>query len=629
MRLPAALINLEFLLTCLTLGFLAFLFVLVARRKDRRQIHNVFLVNMATIFLWSLGAVILQYGDLMGQPTRAWAVYLAYVGLILTPVGALLLGVVFARTRIRLAWKHALFLVIPALSLVLLFTNNLHHLFYRTIEYKTLTQAASLGDYFIVHTIYSYLCIVAGMGQLAYFSIKNAGFFSRQSIFILLGIIVSTAYNLLLTAQVIQGYFHTNVISFFITFLLFYFAILKFDFLNIVPIALQRVVDHISDSFLVIDRDGVIVDYNRTFTDTFGEALKIARKDRLDTLIERRGCTEEFAALLCDIREVLVRKERGSLDRTLTIQGQARHFSIEISILDDRGLDRTSIVLLKDITQVRNAMETIQRNNELLMEKERLASLGQMVGGIAHNLKTPIMSISGAVEGLRDLVDEYDGSVGDATVTEDDHHEIAREMRGWIDKIKPHCAYMSDIISTVKGQTAQFSATSSSATFTLDELLKRVDLLMKHELKRFHCEFQVAFETDPHLEMLGDISSLVQVFDNLILNAIHAYDGRSGVIDLAIREEGGQVVFAFTDHGKGIPQAVQERLFREMVTTKGKMGTGLGLFMSAATVRAQFNGRIWFTSTPGLGSTFYVAIPVLRPGRAPGEIAEVPSPTAT
>ena len=83
----------------------------------------------------------------------------------------------------------------------------------------------------------------------------------------------------------------------------------------------------------------------------------------------------------------------------------------------------------------KNQLDLIQSNQEILMEKERLATLGQMVGGIAHNLKTPIMSISGASEGLKDLIEEYYKSVGDSNVTVEDHHEIASDMNVWIEKI--------------------------------------------------------------------------------------------------------------------------------------------------------------------------------------------------
>ena len=97
-------------------------------------------------------------------------------------------------------------------------------------------------------------------------------------------------------------------------------------------------------------------------------------------------------------------------------------------------------------------METIKNNQDILMERERLAGLGQLIGGIAHNLKTPIMSIAGAVQGLENLIREYDESIDDPLVNSQDHHDIAKDMEEWIPKIRAHLEYMSDIITTVKGQ---------------------------------------------------------------------------------------------------------------------------------------------------------------------------------
>ena len=67
--------------------------------------------------------------------------------------------------------------------------------------------------------------------------------------------------------------------------------------------------------------------------------------------------------------------------------------------------------------------------------------------------------------------------------------------------------------------------------------------------------------------------------------------------------------FSIIDHGKGIPLPIQEKLFKEMVTTKGKDGTGLGLYMSYATIKANFGGNMQFQSEPGKGSTFTLSVP--------------------
>lgn len=255
-------------------------------------------------------------------------------------------------------------------------------------------------------------------------------------------------------------------------------------------------------------------------------------------------------------------------------------------------------------------IEQIENNQSMLMEKERLASLGQMIGGIAHNLKTPIMSISGAAEGLLDLTKEYDISIGDPSVTNEDHHEIVKDMNVWIEKIKTHTSYMSDVITAVKGQAVAFSETKSD-TFTVAELLTHVEVLMRHELKNALIELNTYVSVPNTLSIKGNINSLVQVINNIISNAIQSYKGESNKnIDFIITQKDNNVVFTVQDYGCGMPKKVQDKLFKEMITTKGKNGTGLGLFMSYSNIRAHFNGNMTFESKEGKGTKFDIIIPL-------------------
>ena len=255
-------------------------------------------------------------------------------------------------------------------------------------------------------------------------------------------------------------------------------------------------------------------------------------------------------------------------------------------------------------------LSQIENNQNMLMEKERLASLGQLIGGIAHNLKTPIMSISGATEGLTDLIKEYDESIGDPEVTTDDHHAIAKDMTEWVEKIKSYSEYMSDVITAVKGQAVTLSE-NETVSFDLDELVKRVNILMKHELKNALVTLNIHMNTDPKTIIHGDITSLVQVINNMISNSIQAYSGEPNkAIDFYINKRDKSVILSIQDYGSGLPESVQKKLFKEMITTKGKNGTGLGLFMSYSTIRAHFNGNITFETTKGKGTVFHIYIPV-------------------
>ena len=255
-------------------------------------------------------------------------------------------------------------------------------------------------------------------------------------------------------------------------------------------------------------------------------------------------------------------------------------------------------------------IEQIHNNQETLMERERLASLGQLIGGIAHNLKTPIMSISGATEGLNDLIKEYDASIGDPEVNNDDHHEIAKDMQNWVAKIKTHTEYMSDVITAVKGQAVNLS-NEEEVSFTIDELLKRVNILMKHELKNAIVYLNMSLKTNENTTIHGDINSLIQVINNMISNSIQSYQGKPEQnIDLIVERQENKLVISIKDYGSGIPKHIKDKLFKEMITTKGKNGTGLGLYMSYSTIRAHFKGTITVDSEEGKGSTFRIILPL-------------------
>lgn len=255
-------------------------------------------------------------------------------------------------------------------------------------------------------------------------------------------------------------------------------------------------------------------------------------------------------------------------------------------------------------------VEQIESNQEMLLEKERLASLGQMIGGIAHNMKTPIMSVAGAAEGLTELVGEYVASIDNPTVTNEDHKEIAKDMLDWITKIKTHTSYMSDIITAVKGQASQLAG-SEFSTFTLYDLVKKSDILVKHELKHSLVTLETKFECDPAIVLHGDINNLIQVLVNLIANACQSYNGQPNQkVQLVVDADDKNAYIYVIDNGCGMSQETQDKLFKEMVTTKGKNGTGIGLYMSYSTIKGNFGGDIEFESKENVGTTFKVTLPL-------------------
>lgn len=254
-------------------------------------------------------------------------------------------------------------------------------------------------------------------------------------------------------------------------------------------------------------------------------------------------------------------------------------------------------------------IETIKKDQIMLMERERLVSLGQMIGGIAHNFRSPIMSIAGYIEDLKDLVNEFKESLDNPCVLKEDYLDIADDMLKDLNNMKPYCSYMSDLLTAVRGQAVQLNA-STHYSFKIEEVITRIELLVNFELKKYNCKMNIELNVDPQLKINGEVSNLVQVLNNLIYNAIESYpEKEGGIIDFKVELIHDRLLLSIKDYGKGIPFDIQKKLFHQMVTTKGTKGTGLGLYMSYLTIKGRFSGDLYFESKENEGTTFYISIP--------------------
>lgn len=581
--------------------------IYVLRTKGRSQLKTIFCVDLICVLVICLGVI---FQDILSK-YFSWNPWnfenFIYIGTCFLPVAIFFTGLIFAKTKITFKKKYLLFFIVPALSLIVLWTNDYHHLFYKIYSYLYLSDC-KVGPYMIIHNIYSYTLLFLGVIQMVNVASKNSGFFSKQTLLIVVGISIPLITNILGTLKIIPMTVYITPISFAFTMLFFAFSIFKFNFLGVAPVALQTIVNRISDSYLVLNEDLLITDFNSTFLKTFNLSASDIREENI---LEFLSTHKQYDMNLPKLENSLNRVKHSS--ETIVFEQHFKkinkYFTVEINNILVKGNSLGILMLFKDITQHKLDMQALKDNQDILIERERLASLGQLIGGIAHNLKSPIMSISGATEGLTDLIKEYEESIVDKDVTIDDHLAIANDMKDWISKIKSYLEYMSDIITAVKGQAVALSENTVDS-FTVEELTKRVDILMKHELKKALITLNLDLKVPTSLMIHGNINGLVQVINNMISNAIQAYKGKEGqTIDLIITQEKNDVIVSVRDYAGGLPKEVQEKLFKEMITTKGKDGTGIGLFMSYSNIRAHFNGDITYSTEEGKGTIFNIILP--------------------
>lgn len=583
------------------------LLVYVLKIKNKTSLQNIFCLDLLCVFIICVG-VILQaiLSKLCNIPAINFENYI-YIGTCFLPVCILFTGKIFSNPNYKLKRIDLFTLIIPITSLIILWTNNFHHLFYKV--YSTNISKCVYGNWLIIHNIYSYTLLLIGIIYMIKASGKTSGFFSKQSLLIIAGMSIPIVVNVLGTFKIIPMSVFITPISFAFAMVFFALAIFKFKFLGIAPIALRTVVNRMSDSYIILNENYVVTDFNNTFLNIFKLKDENIRDKNIIKFLEHH---QDYGVDIAEFKQYL-NSVKGRTETVSFEQGILpfnKFFTVEINNIMDKNNFLGILILFKDITQHKQDIQTIQNNQDMLMEKERLASLGQLIGGISHNLKTPIMSISGAAEGLTDLINEYDASIGDPEVTNNNHHAIANDMREWITKIHSYTAYMSDIITAVKGQAVNLSENENNE-FTVDELFKRVNILMKHEISNASLTLTLDVQVPSTTTLVGDINSLVQVINNLITNAIQSYNGRKGEeIKVLAQKLDNNLIISVIDHGCGMTKEVQDKLFNTMITTKGKNGTGLGMFMSYSTIKGHFNGDITFETEVNKGTTFNVILPL-------------------
>jgi signal transduction histidine kinase len=262
-------------------------------------------------------------------------------------------------------------------------------------------------------------------------------------------------------------------------------------------------------------------------------------------------------------------------------------------VKDDEGSPIGAVMFFKDLTQV----EQLEERERL---RDRLASLGEMAAGIAHELKNPLAGI----EVMAGLLRRQVPPSGDA-------QSLLADI---ISEAKLANAIVVEMLEFVRPVRLQVERTD------LADVLHQAITLAESKVPRREVEVKIDIEGGlPAIE--GDHHQLAQVFTNLLANAFEALDGKghigitavSGTIDPDPALTGTQapistVVVDVEDDGPGIPASATDKIFDPFFTTKPQ-GSGLGLPIVRKIVDAH-DGRIDVSSTPGKGTRFRVTIPV-------------------
>ncbi len=289
--------------------------------------------------------------------------------------------------------------------------------------------------------------------------------------------------------------------------------------------------------------------------------------------------------------------------------------------LENMVRDRT-LELENSHEALKRAYLDLQSAQEQLVQTEKMASLGQLVSGIAHEIKNPLNFIYGNTSFLADYTRKLQSLVESfekiPSISEEDRAEIRRQKEAiHYSFIKEDLKILIDNfaegarrINTIVSDLRTFSRMD---TDTISEVDLHASLEMSLNLLRnqYKNRIEIHKEYGDIPKIQGYSGKLNQVFMNLLSNAFHAVQGK-GDVWIRTRSNDGAVEVEIEDNGMGIPKENLKRIFEPFFTTKPVgQGTGLGLSISYGIIE-QHQGKIHVTSVPQKGSTFTVRLPIFQ-----------------
>lgn len=257
-----------------------------------------------------------------------------------------------------------------------------------------------------------------------------------------------------------------------------------------------------------------------------------------------------------------------------------------------------------------STLEKLHQFQGQLVENEKMASLGDMVAGIAHEVNTPIGLGVTASSLMSDKLKEVKDSFEDKTLKSSQLKKFLIQGEENLGIIYRNLERAAKLISSFK-KVAVDQSSADTRQFNVKELFEEILLTLKTKLDKnnveinLDCPEELIVESKP-----GPIS---QILINLILNSIiHGFERKDdGNITISIMYLSQQLHVSYQDDGKGIDDVIKTRIFEPFTTTKrGSGGSGLGLHLVYNLVTQALNGHINFESTPGTGTTFDITLPV-------------------
>jgi signal transduction histidine kinase len=588
----------------------------VASRVARRPVPGTgtFLWLSAAIALWCVTSGFIALADTVGAKA-AWA-KVQYVGIAAAPPLWLLFLADYGRVALLARHSRRLALwIVPVVTAAAAATNDWHRSVWTSVTILPggLTVWAH-GWWFWVVAAYNYGLLVAGTVVIWRVLRRSPRPFAGQLLALVLAAMFPWVGNLLYLAGALAPGLDVTPLTFSASFLLLAWALYRSHLFDLVPVARDVVVDSLDESAIVLDADRRILDMNAAAREMLAHMPPRPDPNWLGRPVEA------VFPFLSDTPAAATSQRPAST--VLIDRPEPRYFDVRVMPVRTgrRGLD-AAVVLLRDVTDQREAAIRREALEQRIQEQQRRESLSVLAGGLAHDFNNLLAGIVGNADLLALQVPP------------------SSEMGSHVGAILLGAQRAADLVSKMLAYAGERHGTT--ARVDLDELTRDLLELLRASAAR-HCTLDYVGAPAP---IDADPIQVRQVAMNLIINAAEAVDEERGVVTvtigvdtLAARQLGemqfgrdaqpGRYAFIeVRDNGNGMDDDTLQRIFNPFYTTKPS-GHGLGLAAVQGIVIGH-RGALRVDSRPGWGSRFCVWFPLAVAEGRTGPSATEPAGTAS
>lgn len=538
--------------------------------------------TLTTLFLLFIAGLMAQiiYSNLSkAKQYIIYFDYIVYIAAIFIPICFYNISKKFADKNADLSKPKWLY-VFAVMLLVAVWTNDLHHLFYK--KYSIFYSETEFGPILLIFAVWAYLLYILSAIRIVRCSINKSGMITVQSILVILGVLIPLTGNFIGITNIANTNIYLQAILLSITAMLYYIAIIKLKALNVVPVATKTIIDNMTDSFIVLSEDGTIVDINKTCMDKFYSVIELKDNVNLYEVLNKKY-PEKLNVLKGDIKEAMKAQKAVNKEYHIQIGAYDKYFDVDIQPIKAKYSNEyvAILLLIRDVTQEKKDMEIMTKNESLVI-------LGELAGGVAHDVNTPISAIKSGITMLKDMSKD------------DDQKMLLHSMDSCADKIIA-------LVNSLRNQIRNIGSDTVTG-INLTSVINDIKIILNNELKKSNVTLELDIKEDICLN--GNPTKLSQVITNIVTNAIQAYNGEGGKVEVMAYCEDNLAKIEVKDYASGIPESVRPYIFKNILTTKGVSGTGFGLYLAYSVIKGAFGGDITFDTKTGEGTTFYISIPL-------------------